>query len=132
MQIMVVTILFHSFTYGRDGNKENYCKGYAQFYYSMMYQDLSYDQIAALTNANTSYASLYKEAEKSYDSISNTSTSGVHVYMYSNGNSSYQRIYAPYRDEVPPTPIDPPGPTPTDDPVYADVSADARLMWMQM
>lgn len=92
----------------------------------MMHQDLSYDQIAALTNANTSYASLYKEAEKSYDSISNTSTSGVHVYMYSNGNSSYQRIYAPYRDEVPPTPIDPPGPTPTDDPVYADVSADAE------
>ena len=109
-----------------DGNKENYCKGYAQFSYSMMYQDLSYDQIAALTNANTSYASLYKEAEKSYDSISNTSTSGVHVYMYSNGNSSYQRIYTPYRDEVPPTPIDPPGPTPTDDPVYADVSADAE------
>ena len=92
----------------------------------MMHQDLSYDQIAALTNANASYASLYKEAEKSYDSISNTSTSGVHVYMYSNGNSSYQRIYALYRDEVPPTPIDPPGPTPTDDPVYADVSADAE------
>ena len=92
----------------------------------MMHQDLSYDQIAALTNANASYASLYKEAEKSYDSISNTSTSGVHVYMYSNGNSSYQRIYALYRDELPPTPIDPPGPTPTDDPVYADVSADAE------
>lgn len=108
------------------GNKENYCKGYAQFYYSMMHQDLSYDQIAALTNANTSYASLYKEAEKSYDSISNTSTSGVHVYMYSNGNSSYQRIYTSYTDELPPTPIDPPGPTPTDDPVYADVSADAE------
>lgn len=117
---------FSQFYIWAGGNKENYCKGYAQFYYSMMYQDLSYDQIAALTNANTSYASLYKEAEKSYDSISNTSTSGVHVYMYSNGNSSYQRIYAPYRDEVPPTPIDPPGPTPTDDPVYADVSADAE------
>lgn len=117
---------FSQFYIWAGGNKENYCKGYAQFYYSMMHQDLSYDQIAALTNANTSYASLYKEAEKSYDSISNTSTSGVHVYMYSNGNSSYQRIYAPYRDEVPPTPIDPPGPTPTDDPVYADVSADAE------
>lgn len=117
---------FSQFYIWAGGNKENYCKGYAQFYCSMMHQDLSYDQIAALTNANTSYASLYKEAEKSYDSISNTSTSGVHVYMYSNGNSSYQRIYAPYRDEVPPTPIDPPGPTPTDDPVYADVSADAE------
>ena len=117
---------FSQFYIWAGENKENYCKGYAQFYYSMMHQDLSYDQIAALTNANTSYASLYKEAEKSYDSISNTSTSGVHVYMYSNGNSSYQRIYAPYRDEVPPTPIDPPGPTPTDDPVYADVSADAE------
>lgn len=117
---------FSQFYIWAGGNKENYCKGYAQFYYSMMHQDLSYDQIAALTNANTSYASLYKEAEKSYDSISNTSTSGVHVYMYSNGNSSYQRIYALYRDEVPPTPIDPPGPTPTDDPVYADVSADAE------
>lgn len=117
---------FSQFYIWAGGNKENYCKGYAQFYYSMMHQDLSYDQIAALTNANTSYASLYKEAEKSYDSISNTSTSGVHVYMYSNGNSSYQRIYAQYRDEVPPTPIDPPGPTPTDDPVYADVSADAE------
>ena len=58
--------------------------------------------------------------------IINTDTSGVHVYMYSNGNSSYQRIYALYRDELPPTPIDPPGPTPTDDPVYADVSADAE------
>lgn len=117
---------FSQFYIWAGGNKENYCKGYAQFYYSMMHQDLSYDQIAALTNANTSYASLYKEAEKSYDSISNTSTSGVHVYMYSNGNSSYQRIYALYRDEVPPTPIDPPGPMPTDDPVYADVSADAE------
>lgn len=117
---------FSQFYIWAGGNKENYCKGYAQFYYSMMHQDLSYDQIAALTNANTSYASLYKEAEKSYDSISNTSTSGVHVYMYSNGNSSYQRIYTSSRDEVPPTPIDPPGPTPTDDPVYADVSADAE------
>ena len=117
---------FSQFYIWAGGNKENYCKGYAQFYYSMRYQDLSYDQIAALTNANTSYASLYKEAEKSYDSISNTSTSGVHVYMYSNGNSSYQRIYTSYRDELPPTPIDPPGPTPTDDPVYADVSADAE------
>ena len=117
---------FSQFYIWAGGNKENYCKGYAQFYYSMMHQDLSYDQIAALTNANTSYASLYEEAEKSYDSISNTSTSGVHVYMYSNGNSSYQRIYTSYRDELPPTPIDPPGPTPTDDPVYADVSADAE------
>lgn len=117
---------FSQFYIWAGGNKENYCKGYAQFNYSMMNQDLSYDQIAALTNANASYASLYKEAEKSYDSISNTSTSGVHVYMYSNGNSSYQRIYALYRDELPPTPIDPPGPTPTDDPVYADVSADAE------
>ena len=117
---------FSQFYIWAGGNKENYCKGYAQFNYSMMHQDLSYDQIAALTNANASYASLYKEAEKSYDSISNTSTSGVHVYMYSNGNSSYQRIYALYRDELTPTPIDPPGPTPTDDPVYADVSADAE------
>lgn len=117
---------FSQFYIWAGGNKENYCKGYAQFNYSMMHQDLSYDQIAALTNANASYASLYKEAEKSYDSISNTSTSGVHVYMYSNGNSSYQRIYALHRDELPPTPIDPPGPTPTDDPVYADVSADAE------
>ena len=117
---------FSQFYIWAGGNKENYCKGYAQFNYSMMYQDLSYDQIAALTNANASYASLYKKAEKSYDSISNTSTSGVHVYMYSNGNSSYQRIYALNRDELPPTPIDPPGPTPTDDPVYADVSADAE------
>lgn len=117
---------FSQFYIWAGGNKENYCKGYAQFNYSMMHQDLSYDQIAALTNANASYASLYKEAEKSYDSISNTSTSGVHVYMYSNGNSSYQRIYALYRDGLPPTPIDPPGPTPTDDPVYADVSADAE------
>lgn len=117
---------FSQFYIWAGGNKENYCKGYAQFNYSMMHQDLSYDQIAALTNANASYASLYKEAEKSYDSISNTSTSGVHVYMYSNGNSSYQRIYTSSRDELPPTPIDPPGPTPTDDPVYADVSADAE------
>lgn len=108
------------------GNKENYCKGYAQFNYSMMHQDLSYDQIAALTNANASYASLYKEAEKSYDSISNTSTSGVHVYMYSNGNSSYQRIYALIRTPEIPAPDPDPGPTPTDDPVYADVSADAE------
>lgn len=117
---------FSQFYIWAGGNKENYCKGYAQFYYSMMHQDLSYDQIAALTTDNTRFASLYKEAERSYESITNTSTSGVHVYMYSNGNSSYQRIYALYRDKVPPTPIDPPGPTPTDDPVYADVSADAE------
>lgn len=117
---------FSQFYIWAGGNKENYCKGYAQFYYSMMHQDLSYDQIAALTNANTSYASLYKEAEKSYDSISNTSTSGVHVYMYSNGNSSYQRIYALIRTPEIPAPDPDPGPTPTDDPVYADVSADAE------
>lgn len=117
---------FSQFYIWAGGNKENYCKGYAQFYYSMMHQDLSYDQIAALTNANTSYASLYKEAEKSYDSIGNTSTSGVHVYMYSNGNSSYQRIYALIRTPEIPAPDPDPGPTPTDDPVYADVSADAE------
>ena len=117
---------FSQFYIWAGGNKENYCKGYAQFNYSMMHQDLSYDQIAALTTDNTRFAALYKEAERSYESITNTSTSGVHVYMYSNGNSSYQRIYALYRDKVPPTPIDPPGPTPTDDPVYADVSADAE------
>lgn len=117
---------FSQFYIWAGGNKENYCKGYAQFYYSMMHQDLSYDQIAALTNANASYASLYKEAEKSYDSISNTSTSGVHVYMYSNGNSSYQRIYALIRTPEIPAPDPDPGPTPTDDPVYADVSADAE------
>lgn len=117
---------FSQFYIWAGGNKENYCKGYAQFNYSMMYQDLSYDQIAALTNANASYASLYKEAEKSYDSISNTSTSGVHVYMYSNGNSSYQRIYALIRTPEIPAPDPDPGPTPTDDPVYADVSADAE------
>lgn len=117
---------FSQFYIWAGGNKENYCKGYAQFNYSMMHQDLSYDQIAALTNANASYASLYKEAEKSYDSISNTSTSGVHVYMYSNGNSSYQRIYALIRTPEIPPPDPDPGPTPTDDPVYADVSADAE------
>ena len=117
---------FSQFYIWAGGNKENYCKGYAQFNYSMMHQDLSYDQIAALTNANASYASLYKEAEKSYDSISNTSTSGVHVYMYSNGNSSYQRIYALIRTPEIPAPDPDPGPTPTDDPVYADVSADAE------
>ena len=117
---------FSQFYIWAGGNKENYCKGYAQFNYSMMQQDLSYDQIAALTNANASYASLYKEAEKSYDSISNTSTSGVHVYMYSNGNSSYQRIYALIRTPEIPAPDPDPGPTPTDDPVYADVSADAE------
>ena len=108
------------------GNKENYCKGYAQFNYSMMHQDLSYDEIAALTTDNTRFAALYKEAERSYESITNTSTSGVHVYMYSNGNSSYQRIYAMVRTpEDTPDPT-PPDPTPTDDPVYADVSADAE------
>ena len=117
---------FSQFYIWAGGNKENYCKGYAQFNYSMMHQDLSYDQIAALTNANASYASLYKEAEKSYDSISNTSTSGVHVYMYSNGNSSYQKIYALIRTPEIPAPDPDPGPTPTDDPVYADVSADAE------
>lgn len=117
---------FSQFYIWAGGNKENYCKGYAQFNYSMMHQDLSYDQIAALTNANASYASLYKEAEKSYDSISNTSTSDVHVYMYSNGNSSYQRIYALIRTPEIPAPDPDPGPTPTDDPVYADVSADAE------
>lgn len=117
---------FSQFYIWAGGNKENYCKGYAQFNYSMMHQDLSYDQIAALTNANASYASLYKEAEKSYESITNTSTSGVHVYMYSNGNSSYQRIYALIRTPEIPAPDPDPGPTPTDDPVYADVSADAE------
>lgn len=118
--------LFSQFYIWAGGNKENYCKGYAQFNYSMMHQDLSYDEIAALTTDNTRFAALYKEAERSYESITNTSTSGVHVYMYSNGNSSYQRIYAMVRTpEDTPDPT-PPDPTPTDDPVYADVSADAE------
>lgn len=117
---------FSQFYIWAGGNKENYCKGYAQFNYSMMHQDLSYDEIAALTTDNTRFAALYKEAERSYESITNTSTSGVHVYMYSNGNSSYQRIYAMVRTpEDTPNPT-PPDPTPTDDPVYADVSADAE------
>lgn len=117
---------FSQFYIWAGGNKENYCKGYAQFNYSMMHQDLSYDEIAALTTDNTRFAALYKEAERSYESITNTSTSGVHVYMYSNGNSSYQRIYAMVRTpEDTPDPT-PPDPTPTDDPVYADVSADAE------
>lgn len=118
--------LFSQFYIWAGGNKENYCKGYAQFNYSMMHQDLSYDEIAALTTDNTRFAALYKEAERSYGAITNTSTSGVHVYMYSNGNSSYQRIYAMVRTpEDTPDPT-PPDPTPTDDPVYADVSADAE------
>lgn len=117
---------FSQFYIWAGGNKENYCKGYAQFNYSMMHQDLSYDEIAALTTDNTRFAALYKEAERSYESITNTSISGVHVYMYSNGNSSYQRIYAMVRTpEDTPDPT-PPDPTPTDDPVYADVSADAE------
>lgn len=117
---------FSQFYIWSGGNKENYCKGYAQLYYSVMHPDMTYEQIAALTTADSYYSTLYTNAAKSFEAIGNTSTSGVHVYMYSNGNSSYQRIYASYRDEVPPTPIDPPGPTPTDDPVYADVSADAE------
>lgn len=117
---------FSQFYIWAGGNKENYCKGYAQFNYSMMHQDLSYDQIAALTTDNTRFAALYKEAERSYESITNTSTSGVHVYMYSNGNSAYQRIYAMVRKETPETPDPPPDPTPSNDPLYADVSADAE------
>lgn len=117
---------FSQFYIWAGGNKANYCKGYAQFYYSVIHPDMSYEQIAALTTADSYYSTLYTNAEKSFEAIGNTSTSGVHVYMYSNGNSSYQRIYTSYRDELPPTPIDPPGPTPTDDPVYADVSADAE------
>lgn len=118
---------FSQFYIWAGGNKENYCKGYAQFNYSMMHQDLSYDQIAALTTDNTRFAALYKEAERSYESITNTSTSGVHVYMYSNGNSAYQRIYAMVRKEPPETPDPtPPDPTPSNDPLYADVSADAE------
>lgn len=117
---------FSQFYIWAGGNKENYCKGYAQFNYSMMHQDLSYDQIAALTTDNTRFAALYKEAERSYESITNTSTSGVHVYMYSNGNSAYQRIYAMVRKETPETPDPPPDPTPSNDPLYADVSADVE------
>ena len=118
---------FSQFYIWAGGNKENYCKGYAQFNYSMMHQDLSYDQIAALTTDNTRFAALYKEAERSYESITNTSTSGVHVYMYSNGNSAYQRIYAMVRKETLETPDPtPPDPTPSNDPLYADVSADAE------
>ena len=83
----------------------------------------SYSDIEKIDVTKLDY---YNTALTHYNMIINTDTSGVHVYMYSNGNSSYQRIYALYRDELPPTPIDPPGPTPTDDPVYADVSADAE------
>lgn len=117
---------FSQFYIWAGGNKANYCKGYAQFYYSVIHPDMSYEQIAALTTADSYYSTLYTNAEKSFEAIGNTSTSGVHVYMYSNGNSSYQRIYTSYRDELPPTPIDPPDPTPSNDPLYADVSADAE------
>lgn len=117
---------FSQFYIWAGGNKENYCKGYAQFYYSVIHPDMSYEQIAALTTADSYYSTLYTNAEKSFEAIGNTSTSGVHVYMYSNGNSSYQRIYALIRTPEIPAPDPDPGPTPTDDPVYADVSADAE------
>ena len=117
---------FSQFYIWSGGNKENYCKGYAQFYYSVMHPDMTYEQIAAMTTADSYYSTLYTNAAKSFEAIGNTSTSGVHVYMYSNGNSSYQRIYALVRTPEIPAPDPDPGPTPTDDPVYADVSADAE------
>lgn len=117
---------FSQFYIWSGGNKENYCKGYAQFYYSVMHPDMTYEQIAALTTADSYYSTLYTNAAKSFEAIGNTSTSGVHVYIYSNGNSSYQRIYALVRTpEDPPDPT-PPDPTPSNDPLYADVSADAE------
>lgn len=117
---------FSQFYIWSGGNKENYCKGYAQFYYSVMHPDMTYEQIAALTTADSYYSTLYTNAAKSFEAIGNTSTSGVHVYIYSNGNSSYQRIYALVRTpEDPPDPT-PPDPTPSNDPIYADVSADAE------
>lgn len=117
---------FSQFYIWSGGNKENYCKGYAQFYYSVKHPDMTYEQIAALTTADSYYSTLYTNAAKSFEAIGNTSTSGVHVYIYSNGNSSYQRIYALVRTPEIPAPDPDPGPTPTDDPVYADVSADAE------
>lgn len=117
---------FSQFYIWSGGNKENYCKGYAQFYYSVMHPDMTYEQIAALTTADSYYSTLYTNAAKSFEAIGNTSTSGVHVYIYSNGNSSYQRIYALVRKpEDTPDPT-PPDPTPSNDPLYADVSADAE------
>lgn len=117
---------FSQFYIWSGGNKENYCKGYAQFYYSVMHPDMTYEQIAALTTADSYYSTLYTNAAKSFEAIGNTSTSGVHVYIYSNGNSSYQRIYALVRTpEDTPDPT-PPDPTPSNDPIYADVSADAE------
>lgn len=117
---------FSQFYMWSGGNKENYCKGYAQFYYSVMHPDMTYEQIAALTTADSYYSTLYTNAAKSFEAIGNTSTSGVHVYIYSNGNSSYQRIYASVRiSENTPDPT-PPDPTPSNDPLYADVSADAE------
>lgn len=117
---------FSQFYIWSGGNKENYCKGYAQFYYSVMHPDMTYEQIAALTTADSYYSTLYTDAAKSFEAIGNTSTSGVHVYIYSNGNSSYQRIYALVRTrEDTPDPT-PPDPTPSNDPLYADVSADAE------
>jgi hypothetical protein len=117
---------FSQFYIWSGGNKENYCKGYAQFYYSVMHPDMTYEQIAALTTADSYYSTLYTNAAKSFEAIGNTSTSGVHVYIYSNGNSSYQRIYALVRTpEDTPDPT-PPDPTPSNDPLYADVSADAE------
>lgn len=117
---------FSQFYIWSGGNKENYCKGYAQFYYSVMHPDMTYEQIAALTTADSYYSTLYTNAAKSFEAIGNTSTSGVHVYIYSNGNSSYQRIYALVRtpEDTPDPP--PPDPTPSNDPLYADVSADAE------
>lgn len=105
------------------GNKELFLKAYCQYRYSLSHLSASYSDIEKIDVTKLDY---YNTALTHYNMIINTDTSGVHVYMYSNGNSSYQRIYALYRDELPPTPIDPPGPTPTDDPVYADVSADAE------
>lgn len=117
---------FSQFYIWSGGNKENYCKGYAQFYYSVMHPDMTYEQIAALTTADSYYSTLYTNAAKSFEAIGNTRTSGVHVYIYSNGNSSYQRIYALVRTlEETPDPT-PPDPTPSNDPLYADVSADAE------
>lgn len=71
------------------GNKELFLKAYCQYRYSLSHLSASYSDIEKIDVTKLDY---YNTALTHYNMIINTDTSGVHVYMYSNGNSSYQRI----------------------------------------
>lgn len=92
--------MFAQFYIWANGNEADYCTGYAQFVCSLN-ANLTYDEVAALNaDNNSNFSTYYRVAHNTFSAIDSTDITGYQAYMYSNGNSSYQRLYSLYRSDV--------------------------------